>query len=261
MCPWSASAQGPLERARVLYNAGEFEQAIVMAASPEIKPSLAASAALITARSRLEVFRKAGDPKALTAARAELAALNPHGLGPQELVEWQIGLGSALFLENEPGPAADMFTTVLPSARARLTPIEFDKFLEWWGTAASQAAAGLAGEARAHAFEKFRAAAALELERNPFSRPATYWSVVASRGAGDLEEAWNTAVAGWIRAGRQPEGLQLRNDLETFVTQTLIPERAQARTGARTDPRVPGDVTALTAEWRAIVGRWGGRSE
>ena len=261
VCPWSAFAQSPLERARVLYNAGQFEEAIAMAASPEIKPPAAASAALITARARLELFRKAGDPKGLAAARAELAALNPHALGPQELVEWQIGLGSALFLENEPGPAADMFATVLSSARARLTAIEFEKFFEWWGAAASQAAAALAGEARTRAFERLRASADAELERNPLSRPATYWSVVASRGAGDLEGAWDTAVAGWIRAGRQPDGVELRKDLETFVTQTLIPERAQARTGARTDPRVPGaDITALTAEWRAITARWGGEN-
>jgi len=186
ICPCAASAQGPLERARVLYNSGQFEEAIAMAASPDIKPASAASAALITARARLELFRKAGNPEGLASARAGLASLNPRLLAPQELVEWQIGLGSALFLENAPGPSADVFTTVLPSARERLSPVEFEKFLEWWGAAASQAAAAMTGEARVRAFEKLRAAAALELERNPFSRPATYWSVVASRGAGDL---------------------------------------------------------------------------
>jgi hypothetical protein len=255
--PSFASAQGPLERARVLYNAGEFEKAIDAAASVA-KPS--PSAELITARARLELFRKAGDPSGLAAVRAQLGSLNPHRLVPQELVEWQIGLGSALFLENQPGPAAETFTTVFPSARARLTPAEFDKFLEWWGAASSQAATALAGEARTRVFERLREGAAAELERNPLSRPATYWTVVAARGAGDLDGAWDAAVAGWIRAGGQQEGRQLRADLEAFVTETLIPERAQARTGQRLDGRAAvTDITALTEEWRAITTRWSGQ--
>ena len=254
--PWPAAAQRPLERARVLYNAGQYEEAIAMAATAQ-GAQAATSAALVAARARLELFRKAGDPMRLAAARAELAAVNPDALAPQELVEWQIGVGSALFLENEPGAAAEIFSTVLPSARARLTPAEFAKFLEWWGTATSQTASLLTGEARTRQFEKLRDAAAVELERNPLSRPATYWVVVASRGAGDLEGAWAAAVAGWIRAGAQPAGRQLRADLDTFVTQTLIPERAQVRAGQRPDARTPvAEMAALNEAWRALTSRW-----
>lgn len=257
-CPWSVAAQGALERARMLYNAGQFDDALAMAATVQGNPAAVASAALVTARARLELFRKSGDLNALATARTELASMNPHTLAPQELVEWQIGVGSALFLENQPGAAAAMFTTVLPSARARLTPTEYDKFLEWWGAAKSQAAATLSGDARTHVFEKFREEAALELERNPLSRPATYWTVVALRGAGDLDGAWDAAVAGWIRAGGQPAGRQLRADLDTFVTKTLIPERAQARTGQRLDARsAVADIASLNEEWRAVTGRWG----
>ena len=258
--PWSAFAQGPLQRARVLYNGGQFEEAITMATAAGRNPAAASSAALIAARARLELFRRAGDPSVLSAARAELASIVPSVLAPQELVEWQIGVGSALFLENQPGPASAMFATVLSAARARLAPIEFDKFLEWWGAAASGAAGALAGEPRTRAFEKFRADAVRELERNPSSRPATYWTVVASRGAGDLEGAWDAAVAGWIRAGGRQDGRQLRADLDAFVTQTLIPERAQARTGQRLDARAAvADMAALNQEWRALTARWSGK--
>ena len=253
--PWSAAAQGPLERARVLYNAGQYEEAIVMAATAQ--GGQAMSAALVAARARLELFRKAGDPARLATARAQLAGVNPDVLAPQELVEWQIGVGSALFVENEPGAAAEIFSTVLPSARARLTPAEFDKFLEWWGTARSQTAALLTGEARTSQFGRLRNDAASELERNPLSRPATYWLVVATRGAGDLDGAWDAAVAGWIRAGAQPAGRQLRADLDNFVTQTLIPERAQSRAGQRPDARTPvAEMAALNEEWRALTTRW-----
>ena len=99
-----------------------------------------------------------------------------------------------------------------------------------------------------------------ELERNPLSWPAAYWLVVAARGAGDLDGAWNAAFTGWIRAGSQPEGEQLRGDLDRFVTQTLIPERAQARTGQRLDsktdrrPRLrrrPSSGARSSEHWRA----------
>ncbi len=61
-------------------------------------------------------------PRIWVRARADLVSLNPRNLAPQEIIEWQIGLGTALFLENQPGPAAEMFSTILPTARARLSP-------------------------------------------------------------------------------------------------------------------------------------------
>jgi hypothetical protein len=96
-----------------------------------------------------------------------------------------------------------------------------------------------------------------ELDRNPLSRPAAYWAVVAARGAGDLDGAWNAAIAGWIRAGSEPEGTQFRTDLDRFMTQTLIPERAQARTGQRLDARATQtEIALLTEQWRALADQW-----
>jgi len=88
----------------MLYNSGNFEESIAAAASAKSKPPAASSATLIIARSRLERFRTLGDASELVAARAELASLNPRNLAPQEAIEWQIGVGTALFLENEPVP-------------------------------------------------------------------------------------------------------------------------------------------------------------
>jgi tetratricopeptide (TPR) repeat protein len=255
--PASAAAQSHLERARMLYNSGQFDEAIAAATTAGKSASAASSAALIIARARLERFRKSGDPEEFATARAELASLNPHNLGPQELIEWQIGIGTALFLENQPGSAAEIFTTVLPSARARLPQPQFDRLLEWWGAAMSQLADTATGEARKHSYELLGSDARLELERNPLSAPATYWTVVALRGAGDLDRAWVAAVAGWVRAGEQPEGRRLRADLDTFVTVTLIPERAQARTGQSLDRAVTmAEIGALKDEWRLLTARW-----
>jgi HAMP domain-containing protein len=257
--PTVAAAQNDLERARSLYNAGQYDESIAAAMVAKNRAATAPSATLIAARGRLERFRKTGDPSDLTMARAELVSLNPWSLAPQEAIEWQIGVGSALFFEDQFGPAADMFASALPSARARLSTPELEKLLEWWAAAMSRVAEKLTGNQRKDAYATMHAAVRLELERNPLSRPATYWAVVAARGAGDIESAWNTAVAGWIRAGGQPDGQQLRGDLERFVTQTLIPERAQARTGQRLDTKATiAEIAELNEEWQALTTRWTG---
>jgi hypothetical protein len=256
---WPAAAQNDLKRARTLYNAGQFEEAIEAATSLRGRPDLAPSATLIIARSRLERFRRLGDPQQLETARQELRSVNPHSLAPQEAIEWQIGLGTALFLEEQAGPASEIFKAVIPSARARFTPPEFEKLLEWWGSTLSRLAESLSGDARKQAYERFRSDVSLELERNPLSAAATYWMVVSSRGAGDLDGAWNAAVAGWIRAGTHQDGRQIRSELEVFVMQTLIPERAQLRTGQRLDAKATlTEIAALNQEWRTVTTRWSG---
>ena len=255
--PVHAGAQSQLERARAFYNAGNLDDSIAAAAVAKSKLSSVPSATLIGARAQLERFRRTNDPKDLAAARADLASLNPRDLAPQEIIEWQIGLGTALFLDNQPGPAAEMFSTVLPSARGRMPPPEFEKLLEWWASALSRVAESHNGPARKDAYGAMLSAVRAELERDPLSRPIAYWLVVAARGAGDLEGAYNAAVTSWIRAGSQAEGKQLRADLDRFVTQTLIPERAQARTGQRLDAKATlAEIATLTEEWRAVGELW-----
>jgi hypothetical protein len=255
--PALAAAQSDLEKARALYNAGQYDASMAAAASAKNKPAAASSATLIAARARLERFRQTNDPNELTAARADLVSLNPSMLAPQEIIEWQIGLGTALFLDNQPGAAAEMFTTVLPTARGRLPAAEFDKLLEWWASTLSRVAESQSGAARKEAYGAMLSAVRAELERNPLSRPTAYWVVVASRGAGDFDGAWNSAFTAWIRAGAQPDGKQLRSDLDRFVTQTLIPERAQARTGQRLDARATqAEIAALTEQWRTLAQHW-----
>ena len=258
LCPGLAAAQHDLERARALYNEGQFDEAIAAAAiAKKAKPAAEGSATLIEARARLERFRQKGDPEDLGAARTELVSLNPRNLAPQEIIEWQIGLGMALFLENQSGPAAEMFATILPTARARLSPAELDKLVEWWASTVARVAESQTGTARKEAYVAMLRAVRNEMERNPLSWPASYWLVVAARGAGDLGSAWNAAVTGWIRAGSQQDGQHHREDLDRFVTQTLIPERAQARTGERLDSLVTqAEIAALTEQWRALAAHW-----
>src|SRR5215204_5688973 len=151
--PAGAWAQSDLERARALYNAGQFDESIAVADTAKHRASATASATLIAARALLDRFREQGNSEDLTTARRNLMTLNPRLLALQEIIEWQIGVATALFLENQPGPAADMFSTVLPSARGTLPAAEYDKLIEWWGSALSRVAeAQTTGAARKDAY-------------------------------------------------------------------------------------------------------------
>ncbi len=253
----ATAAESEIDRARQLYNQGLFDQAIAAADALRGNPRLAASAALVAARARLERFRHAGDPQDLTAARGALVALQPAALSPQETVEWQIGIGEALVLEDELGPASEIFGSVLAVARPHLPPSDLEKLIDWWAGTASRYAETLTGAGRAAEFTELLASLKPMGAAVVPSRAAMYWSVVAERGAGDFDAAWNAAVAAWIRAGSVPAGDRLRSDLNRFVTETLIPERAQAHTGERFDRRATiAGIEAMTGEWRSLIARW-----
>jgi len=71
----------------------------------------------------------------------------------------------------------------------------------------------------------------------------------------DLERAWGAAVAGWVRARYLGErGKQLRLDLDTFVTQILLPEKARQQ-AAGADARPAHDV--LQAQWDKVKRKYG----
>jgi len=253
----SAAAQNGLAEARRLYNAGLFDQAIAAAQNSSESSRLPSATAVIVGRSRLERFRTLQDPQELDRARADLAAVNPMQLSPQERMEWQMGLGEALLLDNQPGPASEILSTLVPSARPRLTSVENEKLLEWLAVSISRFAETLAGDARNGQYHRLLTTLAAILQNEPASRAANYWSVVASRGTGDLESAWNLAMAGWVRAGSDQRSGSLRNDLDQFVTRTLIPERARSKTGQRLDARATvAEIAAMTEGWRAFIRRW-----
>ena len=92
-----------------------------------------------------------------------------------------------------------------------------------------------------------------ELANDPGHPAANYWLPVAARGSGNLDRAWNAAVAGWVRASlRGASAMTLRQDLDRFVTTVLIPERARQRP-AREQAAALAD---LRAQWDAVTEQW-----
>jgi hypothetical protein len=92
-----------------------------------------------------------------------------------------------------------------------------------------------------------------ELALRPASPAASYWLVVALRGEGELQRAWDAAVAAWVRArlagDRSPA---LRADLDRVVTQGIIPDRVSFIAHDQRE----ATASQLRANWELIKERW-----
>jgi hypothetical protein len=97
-------------------------------------------------------------------------------------------------------------------------------------------------------YQKMRARLEDELALHPGSGAAAYWLAAAARAQGDLQAAWDAALAGWVRAPLAPDrGAQLRGDLDRLVTSAIVPERAKAL--AQPPDNIRGD-------WERFKERW-----
>jgi hypothetical protein len=248
----SAAEHPSLAKARALYNAGDFDGAISAAAVSRRVPASADASALVIARAHLERYRQGADPGDLGAARDALGSVRAAALTPRDHVDLLVGLGQSLYLGEVFGAAAELFDTAL--SRAALLP-ERDRrlLLDWWATALDREAQARPAERRVRVFERIAARMESELREDPASTVANYWLAVAARGAGDVERAWDAAIAGWVRSTLRPEASELlRADLDRLVTQALIPERARNRPAREQ----PDSMAALRAEWDLVKQQW-----
>ena len=248
----TAAEPEALARARGLYNAGSFDAAIEAATAARREPMFADAAALVLARAHLERFRSGSDPADLAAARDTLAAVRPHALSPRDQVDLLIGLGQTLYLGAAFGAAAELFDTAL--GRGSILPLRDRRLLlDWWATAVDHEAQSRAPDRRAALFAQLAGRMSEELLIEPGSPVANYWLAAAARGEGDLDRAWDVAVAAWVRATLSPDTTAtLRTDVDRLVQQALIPERARTRP-AREQPEV---TAALSAEWERVKQNW-----
>ena len=121
-------------------------------------------------------------------------------------------------------------------ARGKLTDVEFEKLLEC-GERRIAARRTLTGDARKRTYERLRGDATSSWN-GILSHARDLLGRRAARGAGDFDAAWSAAVLGWI-GRRTPGRPSITRRTGLFVTQTLIPERAQARTGSGSMPNLP----------------------
>ncbi len=251
--PVRASAVTPaseaLARARLLYNQQQYEQAIAAAQQAVGAPALADTARLVIGRASLERFRQTANEQDLQAGRDALRQVRGDGLSARDRVDLLMGLGEALYLDNDFGAAAELFSSAIEPAAAGEPR---DTALDWWASALDRAALGSGAEDREAIYGTIAARMETELGRDVTSTAAAYWLAAASRGAGDLERAWNAAIAGWVRAPLSPaRAAALRADLDQLVQTAIIPDRAREMGGDRDQT-----MAELKKEWEEVKEAW-----
>jgi hypothetical protein len=243
-----AGAEPPaLAKARTLYNAGSYDEAIAQASEVHV-PEWLAAAQLVIARSRLDRYRRNSQDEDLVGGRQALATIANAALMPRDQVDFLIGLGQSLYFGDEYGAAANLFDNALAQGfllnrRDRLL------LLDWWANAEDRAAQARSGDRRIN-FDRLRTRLLDEVRRDPENPVANYWLVVAARGAGDVEGAWDAALAAWIRSRLSEDGAtKLRADLDRVMTQGIIPERSHLQKDS-------DGGKALRDQWESFKEQW-----
>ena len=247
-----AAQRAELAKARSLYNERQFDGAIEAATVAQKTPATSDAATVVLARAHLERYRERADPGDLSAARVALGTVRVSNLDTRDHVDFLMALGEALFFEDDYGAAATLFESGIDRAIAQGTDTG-ESMLEWWGSAVERHADALERDGRINSFKRMRERMSRELSRNPGSAAAAYFLVVATRGSGEPLEAWDAAIAGWVRARLAgARSASLRADLDKLVLGGIIPDRVQT---------VPADRRAqaeadLRAEWAVVKERW-----
>ena len=253
--PPLASAQASkadLARARSAYNERRFDDAIAAASTARRSVEIADTGGIVLSRALLERYRERADPSDLSAAREVLGTIRTTGLDDRDQLELLLAFGEALFLEDDFGAAAEILESGLERA-ATISPEIGEAMLEWWGSAMERHASSMGPDRRQAGFTRLADRMRDELARAPTSSAASYWTVVGLRGAGQLDRAWDAAVAAWVRARlagtRAPS---LRADLDHLVVEGVIPDRVQH---IAQDQRAEAE-SRLKAEWELVKERW-----
>jgi len=249
----SAAAQrSDLARARTFYNERQFDDAIEAATAALKLPATADPATVVLARAHLERYRERANPDDLSAARVALGTVRVSNLDSRDHVDFLMALGEALFFEDDYGAAATLFESGIDRAIAQGAETG-ESMLEWWGSAVERHADALDRDARINAFRRLRERMSRELARNPASAAAAYFLVVATRGCGEPVEAWDAAIAGWVRARLTgARSAALRADLDKLVLQGIIPDRVAMMALERRE-QAESD---LRGEWAVVKERW-----
>jgi hypothetical protein len=245
--------RGDLARARQAYNSGEYDAAIAAALEARKAPALSSAASLVLARAHLERYRTSADSSDLASARGALAEIRAIDLDARGRLELVIGLGQSLYLDDQFGPAAQLFDSALASG-ALLERVARERLIDWWATAMDRLAQVRDWSDRDAIYRRVTGRMESALGDDPVSSSASYWLVAGARGAGDLDRAWDAAIAAWVRSSYGADrGDALRSDLDRLVVQALIPERARELAGTGDAAPV---ATRLRDEWEDLKQKW-----
>jgi hypothetical protein len=243
-----------LARARQAYNDGNHTAAIVAALEARTDARVADSATIVMARAYLERFRNGADRQDLESAREALQSVAPARLAPRDRLDLAVGLAETLYLEGAYGAAAEMFEPLLHAA-TDLGPRARERVLDWWASAIDAQARTRPLTERPPYYRRIVDEMELELKQDAGLGAASYWLAAASLGMGDVQRAWQAAIAGWVRASFAADGgSAVRQDLDRLVVEAIIPDRI--RLLALPAREVPDATLGLTSEWDLVKQRW-----
>jgi hypothetical protein len=254
----AVTAAGPremLSKARELYNAGKYDEAIEAARTASLTPDLADRARIVLARAWLERFRRSAEPSDLSSARETLAQVKAAGLGANDRLDLTIATAESLFFDDKPGAAAEQFELALARIDSKYAEGR-ELVLDWWANALDhQAQVVSSAEARTIGM-RIVARMEGELGHDQESPVASYWLVAGARVTGDVERAWSAAIAAWVRAAQAGRrGLSLQMDLNRLVVQVIIPERARQLSANNPESAA----AAMRQEWESLKQGWTAR--
>jgi tetratricopeptide (TPR) repeat protein len=255
----SAAAQTPAEppplvEARRLYNQGRYEAAITTSEQVAASGTHRPQALLVLGRARMERYRQTAEVDEFLAARAALRDVDASLLDDRDRVELIVGLGQGLFLDGQYRAAAEVFNSALDGA-SLLGPSARDQLLDWWATALDRDAQTREVTARASLYDRIVLQMEQELRRDAGAASASYWLPAALRLRGDVDRAWDTAQAGWVRAQlARDRGAALRPDLDQLVRDGIIPDRARRAANGGQD--VEQLTSAMSIEWEQFKEKW-----
>lgn len=249
-----ARASQAVAEARRLYNLGRYEAAIAAASDVGSASAARPQALLVLGRSRLERFRQTADEADLAQGRDDLRSIDASRLDARDRLELVVGLGQVLFLENEFRAAAELFTSALDTA-STLGGHARDQLLDWWATSLDRHAQTRAAADRPAIYDRLVSQMEHELRRDAGAGSASYWLAAGLRLRGDIERAWDAALAGWVRALMTPDrGAALRPELDALVRDGIAPDRARRATPAGQD--VDQTLSAILEEWELFKRKW-----
>jgi hypothetical protein len=256
LAPWVAVAQpasDALDRARRLYNAGSYDEAIEAARPLTTRAELGEAAQLLIGRALLERHRASAVPEDLAEARQALREVDPTALSDRHKVDLVVGLGEALYLDGDYRAAAALLGSAMGQA-VWLSPAGREQLADWWATAMDRYAQTRPPDDRTPIYVEIEQRMAAHLAQYPDSSAAPYWSAAAALARGDLELAWDLAVAAWVRAPMTPDrGAALRADVDRLVVRAIVPERVKRLPGA---PDAQDAANSLLAEWELTKEKW-----
>lgn len=251
----ATAAAGPrdvLSRAKQLYNGSQYGDAIAAAREAAKTPALASAAQLVAARALLERFRVSNDEGDTQQAREALKQVRAADLTDDDRVELTIALGESLYFDGQAGAAAEQFELALARVD-RKTALRRERLLDWWATAldrqSQSAADAVARGLQARIIRRMED----ELRADMGATVASYWLAAAARSSGDIERAWDAAIAGWVRVSQLGQrGASARGEIDALVTRAIIPDRARAIAPASPDAAAAG----MRSQWDALKRAW-----